>query len=139
MSAHKVYLDSCLLIYLLEGEPALQAMARQKFRQLFNSSSELWMSELSRLECRVKPIKHRQQSLLDQYDRFFKLPDIRIAELSVQVLERATLIRAHTGLKTPDAIHGAIALEYGCDLLLSNDLKFKQLEPDIQVELLSRV
>ena len=36
-------------------------------------------------------------------------------------------LRAATGLKTPDAIHGATAVASGCTLLLSNDGDFRKL------------
>lgn len=137
MNYKKVYIDSCIVIYLLEGIPVLRGLAEQRLNQFLAAGSDIWLSELSRLECRVKPVKDNQAMLLSEYDRFFQLSDVHLAPISSLVLERATLIRATTSLKTPDAIHGATAIEYGCDCILTNDFKFRQLDASIAIEVLS--
>ncbi len=39
----------------------------------------------------------------------------------------AAQLRATSGLKTPDAIHAATALEHGCTLFVTNDPAFRRL------------
>jgi predicted nucleic acid-binding protein len=76
---------------------------------------------LSRLECRVKPLRDANASLLSLYDGFFSRDRLVIVDVTASVLERATELRARHGLKTPDAIHVASAIEAGSDLLLTGD------------------
>ena len=78
-------------------------------------------SELTRLECRVKPMRAGDAALLAQYDRFFNTTVNEIVPLSRAVIDRATEIRAQHGFATPDAIHIAAALVARCDLFLTND------------------
>jgi predicted nucleic acid-binding protein len=49
-------------------------------------------------------------------------------ELSAQVVELATEIRARTGLKTPDALQAACCLQLGADhLFVTGDAAFRKV------------
>lgn len=50
MSSSKIYLDSCIVIYLLEGNAQLQSLAKQKLKGLCKQNYEIWLSELSRFK-----------------------------------------------------------------------------------------
>jgi predicted nucleic acid-binding protein len=81
----------------------------------------LVVSELSRLECRVKPMRDGNTVLLDEFDRFFTESVSDVVTLSREVIDRATDIRSQYGFKTPDAIHLAAASLANCELFLTND------------------
>jgi hypothetical protein len=57
-----------------------------------------------RIEQRLGCMNIGNQDILACYRRFFTRPDLRKVLLSVPVLERATELRAHLDLKTPDAL-----------------------------------
>jgi len=78
-------------------------------------------SELTRLECRVKPIQDGNTALLKDYDEYFANNVSEIVLLSRDVMDRATEIRAQYRFKTPDAIHLAAAVIANCDVFLTND------------------
>ncbi|MCI0590736.1 MAG: hypothetical protein L0Y67_03890 [Gammaproteobacteria bacterium] len=63
-----------------------------------------------RIEQRLGCVNIGNQDILACYRRFFTRPDLRKVLLSVPVLERATELRAHLDLKTPDALQAAYAL-----------------------------
>lgn len=46
---------------------------------------------------------------------------------SVEILKEAARWRANTNLKTPDAIHAATALAFGCVQFISNDPFFRRV------------
>ena len=50
-----------------------------------------------------------------------------MAPIDRSVLEVALQICATAGLKTPDAIHAAAALQAGCGLLITNDPVFRRV------------
>ena len=113
-----VYLDSCVVIYLIEGpselhESIAEAMAKAR--------AVICVSELTRLECRVGPMRDADHQLLAQYDRFFSLPSIVKVPLTTEVFEAATSIRAAHDIRTPDALHLAAAVVGGCGELWTND------------------
>jgi hypothetical protein len=79
-------------------------------------------SDLSRLECTIHAVRHPHTGLLYDYRRFFSASAMRTAPLTAAVYERAADLRAaHGHLRTPDALHLACALEYGCSDFLTHD------------------
>ena len=116
-----VYPDTCILIYWLERNPDYVDAIVQRLRPAQAAAPILVFSELTRLECRVKPLQTGNQIQLAGYDRVFSTPGYRFEGLTRQVFDVATDLRAAHGLKTPDAIHLAAALHFGCDEIWTND------------------
>jgi uncharacterized protein len=131
-----VYLDSVIVIYSIEGPTPFLARARARLTGLVANGDQAAVSLLTRLECRVKPIKLGDAALLADYESFFNAPDLLRLMLPQAVFERATDIRARSGFKLGDSLHLAAALEYGCSVFLTNDTRLSRF-PDIAVELLA--
>jgi predicted nucleic acid-binding protein len=113
-----VYLDSCVVIYLMEGPSELHDSVA---RAIAGGAASIRVSELTRLECRVRPMRDGDEPLLAQYDRFFSLPSVVRVPMTTEVFETATSLRAAHGIRTPDALHLATAIAGGCDELWTND------------------
>ena len=130
-----VYLDACTIIYLIEGAPAFQASAAA-FVSPYQSdpSTRLMTSRLSRMECRVKPLREGQTALLAVYESFFSARRMQVAEVSSAVIERATELRVRYQVRTPDALHLATAIESGAVAFLTGDTNLKRCkELNVQV------
>jgi len=78
-------------------------------------------SALARMECRVKPLRENNHSLLNRYDEFFNLRLTEFLPITFDAFDKATELRAQFGFKAPDAIHIGAAIVSGCDLFLTND------------------
>lgn len=125
----RLYLDSCVLIYALDGAPQLQ---QQTLQQLERHIQADWViSDLVRMECLVGPLRTADQSRLLAFRSFFS--DCTVVPLHPEVMERAAELRAATRLQTADAIHLAAAVHWGCDALLTNDRAFQLSEPPLEV------
>ena len=110
-----------MTIYYVERHPIL---GQQVAAALFpgNDSDVIpVISDLTRMECRVLPLRLQDRELLDRYDAFFSLPECGRAALDCAVFDLATHIRAQDGLKTPDALHLAAALRAGCNQFWTQD------------------
>lgn len=112
-----IYLDSCLVIYLVERhplwyEPVVKAVAAA-------GDQRFGISPLSKCECLVGPLKRVDPVLQQAYEDFFE----RFAILAIPeaVFLQTARIRAHFGLKMPDALHLACAQHHRCDALWTND------------------
>ncbi|MBK7051994.1 MAG: PIN domain-containing protein [Rhodoferax sp.] len=116
-----VYPDTCILIYWLERNEAYADAIVQKLRPAQGLAPILVFTELTRLECRVKPLKTGNRIQLAGYDRVFSTPGYRFEALTREVFDLATELRAQHNLKTPDAIHLAAAVHAGCDEIWTND------------------
>ena len=129
----RIYLDSAPLIYLVEN---IAPYASTLATRLSASDTTQVCSELSRLECRVKPIRDREAALLTAFDSYFSGIISEVLPLTRPVLDLATELRARYGFKTPDAIHLAAAINGGCDLFLTNDYHLEQCA-EIAVEVVA--
>lgn len=117
----RIYLDTAPIIYFVEGvEPFASAVEARLFPTTKDDAPLLVVSDLSRLECRVKPLREGDAELLRDYDEFFAAVD-EVVPLSRAVVDEATQIRASDNFKTPDAMHLAAAMVSRCDIFLTND------------------
>ena len=130
-----IYLDSNIVIYLIEQSPSFGARARARIAALRAAGDAIVVSDLSRLECRSNAVAAADQVTLDLYDVFFRQAVARLMPLSRSVVDRATEIRGRYRFKTPDALHLAAAVEAGCQSFLTNDLRLNRFA-DLVVELL---
>jgi predicted nucleic acid-binding protein len=130
-----IYCDSVILIYLLDYTGPFQIRARAYIAALQARGDLMAVSDLSRLECRVKPIRTGDAASLAQFDGFFMRPDVRRLPLTTPVYDRATLLRAAHNFKLADALHLATAIEGGCDRFLTDDLRLSRCT-DITIEVL---
>ena len=133
-----VFLDASAIIYLLEGDQALQRSTRQILQPLRTDdpSRPLAVSALSLLECRVQPLRQADATRLDLYDRFFGDPGLSTIDIDRTAIELATVLRAEHGLRTPDAIQAACALGTAPDAqFVTGDADFRKI-PNLQVHLI---
>ncbi|MCI0490003.1 MAG: PIN domain-containing protein, partial [Blastocatellia bacterium] len=114
----RYYLDSAPIIYLVER---VQPYASAVRRKLSAQSLTLITSELTRLECRVKPLRNNDVALLQDFDDYFANSIAEIMPLTRAVIDCATEIRAQFNFKTPDSVQLAAAVVAGSDLFLTND------------------
>ena len=128
----RVYLDTAAVIYLVEN-----VAPWEKSVQTFLSQSDAipQVSVLTRMECRVLPMRTGNAELLADYDAFFTSLDGGLMELNAAVFEKATELRAGLNLRTPDALHLAVAINNGCDVFLTNDRTLTRCT-DIRVQVL---
>lgn len=116
-----VYLDSCIVIYLVEEESTCHEAVRGALCPAAAPSPDIRVSDLTRLECRVWPLQSRDQALLSQYDAFFGLGRVVVVPLTSETFDLATELRAEHGIRTVDALHLAAAITGGSDEFWTND------------------
>ena len=128
----RLYLDTAPVIYTIEQVPPYAAVMDAR---LSAPGVVQVASDLTRMECRVKPIRDNDVDLLDDYDNYFEKAVTEIVVLSREVMDCATNIRARCGFKTPDAIHLAAAVMSNCDIFLTNDHRLDRFG-DIAIEII---
>lgn len=112
-----IYLDTCLLIYLNEVHPN---WGRAVAEAIADAGEERFaLSPLTKCECLVGPLKRGDTALQARFESLFE--QFVTLELPESCYFHAAQLRARYGLKTPDALHLACALQHGCDALWTND------------------
>ncbi len=130
-----VYLDTVICIYAVEGLPSFQLRARARLALMQAAGDRPAVSDLTWLECRVKPIRLGDAKSLKDMEAFLNGSDVVRVPLPTPVYDRACRIRAVYNFKLADALHLAAAVEAGCGVFLTNDLRLAGF-PDIPVEVL---
>jgi predicted nucleic acid-binding protein len=120
-----IYLDSCLVIYLVEHHPRFSDELR---RALTRHGKEAFAaSALVRLECLAGPRKAGDASAERAY--VAALGQLRTVPLTEQAYDAAATLRAAHGLRTPDALHLATAQTARCTALWTNDRRLHRAAP----------
>jgi predicted nucleic acid-binding protein len=130
-----IYADANILIRLLEGIPAVRAPIELRLLPLRGTGRFLGTSRLSRLECRCKPLRAGDTALLVLYEALFNGPEVQLLDVTPDVVEKATDLRARLNVKTPDAIHLATAIEAKVVAFLTGDRSLARCG-EIAVEIL---
>jgi len=129
----RLYLDAAPVIYVVEQVAPFFSIVDAR---LSAAGVVRIASDLTRLECRVKPLREGKEDLLKDYDDFFASAVAEVVVLSRDIIDRATTIRAQYGFKTPDAVHLAAAVAAHCDAFLTNDHRLDRF-PDLVIEVVT--
>ncbi|MFO1361713.1 MAG: PIN domain-containing protein [Burkholderiales bacterium] len=131
-------LDACAIIYQVEGVAPFQARLAALLGTLRAAHPGLGLavSRLSWIECRTKPLRERQPHILARYDNFLNAADLAVVEITAEIVDVATALRAEHGLRTPDSIQAASAMALGAGTaFVTNDPTFARIR-GLEVKLL---
>ncbi|MFA7241803.1 MAG: type II toxin-antitoxin system VapC family toxin [Sulfuricellaceae bacterium] len=129
----RVYLDACVVIYLIENVASFSELTRQFLAR--NGDAILCVSPLVRMEVIVKPLRESASVLVSDYEDF--LATQRWLVIDDSIFDRALQLRARHGLKTPDALHLATALHHGCVEIWTNDERLNKAAGGMAVNVLA--
>jgi hypothetical protein len=98
----RLYLDANALIYGVEGPGHVRAQVLDWVDRCEATIDGVAVtSDLSRLECRVKPMRAGDLDALARFDSVFGAGNLLVVDVTPRVVERATQIRAQHGFRTP--------------------------------------
>jgi predicted nucleic acid-binding protein len=133
LAGHRlIALDTAVWIYHFEGSAAYGPAADRVLEVVSQGRIGTVVSELVLLELLVAPLKKGAQDIADEIElAVMHFPNLQLAPVTRAVLLRAAEMRARYGLRTPDAIMLATAVESGATLAVTNDdgwRKVKEVE-----------
>ncbi|HEY2411829.1 MAG TPA: type II toxin-antitoxin system VapC family toxin [Pirellulaceae bacterium] len=132
----RLYLDSNAIIIAYEGPPPVQQTVIERIIEACVLPDGLVLTSLlTRMECRVKPLRQQDFRLLANYDFMFGQFGVHVIDISAEIVERATQLRADHRFRTPDAIHLATAIESDVDVFLTRDKALAKC-PGLNIELI---
>lgn len=124
------FFDANALIYRVEGAAPFASRVNAALAEAALAYPDLGaaVSRLSWLECRIRPMRLDDHTTLAAFDAFFARPDLIWVELTWDVVELATVIRARHGLRTSDALQAASCLQLGAGhLFFTGDASFERV------------
>jgi predicted nucleic acid-binding protein len=124
----RIYLDTNIWIYALEGFPAFVEELAALFQSIDQGIFMAVISELTLAEVLVKPMQNKNLAQQNTYQQAITSnPHLQVIPVQRDLLISAAQLRMSANLKLPDAIHAATALISQCSILLTNDAKFQNV------------
>lgn len=132
-----VYLDTNCFIYRFEGIEPFRTLLQPVFEEAASGNAAIVTSELTLLECLVKPRRMGDATLERMLrEALANSREVRLVPISREVIDRAIDFRARHSIRTPDAIHATTAMVNGCSSFYTNDGGFARVA-GLNVKLLS--
>ena len=122
----RLYWDSCIFIYRVQQIAPWHERIAHRLAAA-PAPFRLAVTDLTRLECRVLPLRSGDSDMVERFDATFVRPEILRIACTTAVFDLATDLRARHGIKTPDALHLAAALHGGCDEFWTNDRRLESV------------
>lgn len=124
----RVYWDSMLFVYLLEGNPVFAPRVKVILEEIQRREDTLCTSVFTLGEVLTGPRKFGPQDAVNRTRQFFmKSGRVELLPFSAATADRYSVIRAATSAASADAIHLATASEFGVELFITHDKKLQKL------------
>jgi len=124
-----VYFDTNIFIYAIDGHEEYQDLLQNMFEHIAENKILVITSELTLAECLVKPMRDENKESIEQYTNHIKTSELlKVKAVSRNILISSADTRNKLGLKLPDAIHMATAIDQECKTFITNDRKLKAPE-----------
>lgn len=121
-------LDTVTLIYFLEQHPRYYQTAKDIFKKIELGEISSVISTLVFAELLVPAYRSKESKRAEKVVRILSnFPNLKIIPLTIDISITAARLRAIHGLRTPDAIHIATALEAKSSGIITNDKDFKKI------------
>lgn len=128
--------DTSPLIYFIEQHPRYGPMVSPVFQLITDGQLSGVTTVVTLVEVLTLPLQRGDQRLADAYKAVLESSDnLAMVSIDSAIAEHAAVLRARHGLRTPDALQIAAALNAGCEAFLTNDKRLAGI-PDIRVLLL---
>lgn len=124
---NRVYWDTMIFIYLLEGHPDLSPLVKSLHAAMQDRKSRLFTSAFTVGEVLAGLEKLRAMDLLAVAQEFFSSNKVEILPFDLATAKMYGSVRAQTNVSAQDAIHIATAAHAGVDLFITNDRKLQKL------------
>ena len=124
-----VFIDTAPLIFFIEKNPRYSAIVKSVVTLIDSGKAKGLTSTITLLEVLVLPLRDGNKKLADAYRSILlSSKNLETCEISNAISEKAAVLRAKYGFKTPDSIQLATAIIRRVDYFLTNDLALKQVK-----------
>lgn len=124
----KLGVDTAPLIYFIEQHPRYGPMVSPVFYLISEGRIAGVTTVVTLVEVLTQPLRRGDQQLADQYKAVLESSDhLAMVSIDSSTAESAALLRAMHGLRTPDALQLAAALDAGCEAFLTNDARLSRI------------
>ena len=122
-------LDTAPLIYFIEQHPRFGPMLSPVFQSMADGTRLGITTVITLVEVLTLPLERGDTSLADAYRAVLMSGDeLLLLPVERETAELGAALRAKHGLRTPDALQVAAALNVGCEAFLTNDKALQKVD-----------
>ena len=127
-SYQMVGIDTLVFIYHFEGNPRYVPLTTSLFRRIETGGMNAITSVLTLVELLTGPKKLGQDQLAATYERLLSVfPNLSLLPVDHTIARLAADLRTEYGLRTPDALHIATAMQSGAQAFITNDRSMRKV------------
>ncbi len=122
----RVYWDTMLFAYILEGNPVFGQPTREAYEKFLHRGDTICTSVFTLGEILVRPKMVKDDETYRSIRRYMRGGEIELLPFTAETAEEYSTVRARTRLKAADAIHAATAILARVDLFVTNDQEIRK-------------
>jgi predicted nucleic acid-binding protein len=122
----RIYWDTMLFAYILEGNPEFGQRTREAYEAITGHGDTICTSVFTVGEVLVKPKAVNDLRAYTAIRTFMRGGEVELLPFTIDIAEQYSLVRAQTKIKAADAIHLASAIRGRVDFLMTNDLDLRK-------------
>jgi predicted nucleic acid-binding protein len=120
-----ILLDTMVFSYHLAGHPRYVSLTAAVLAAVEAGRVNGIITAVTLAEILTAPAKANNLRALQEYQLYLtQFPNLRLAPLDAALAVETALVRAETGLRTPDAVQVAAARVSGADAIITNDRRW---------------
>lgn len=129
LAGYRVYIDTNIFIYFLDGKEPFFSTVSPFFDMVLNGEVIGYTGEAVIAETMVQPYKLGNIASIERFKSFFYQEDfLTIQAHDSKAFDFASKIAGTKGMKLVDSLHIATALQAGCDYFITHDKGIKPME-----------
>ena len=122
LKGKRVYFDTNIFIYVIEGSTEYQKIIDELTKSIIQKEFEAHTSYITLTEILPPLVKRGDNDIISGTIEFIRGKGFfHLSNASEEVCLQAGFLRGELGMKTPDAVHVATAINQGCSQFLTND------------------
>jgi predicted nucleic acid-binding protein len=124
-----LYIETSPFIYYVENYPVYANKMDAIFEIVNTKPIEVITSVVTLAETLTKPLKTGDKTVEQAYRTLLQqTQNIALIPITAQIAERTADLRSRYNLRTPDALHIAAALDFGCGAFVTNDFALQRVK-----------
>ena len=132
MGLSRIFWDTNLFIYLLEGSGEAFQLTRTLLARMAERRDELLTSTMTLGELLVKPLEMNRTDTADRYEQYLSSNGVHLVAFDRQAARIYAGIRRDRTVRPPDAIQLACAAAAKTNLFVTNDARLsRQMVPGV--------
>ncbi len=121
-------MDTAVFIYFIEEHDLYLPIIEPLFAEVADGEREIVTSALTLLEVMVVPFRVGDAALAARYEALLtRSRGLHLVDIDRDQLRAAAQLRARYGVRTPDALQLAAALQERCSAFITNDRRLPAL------------